>query len=349
MAKLSEQEFKKEVSQGFKNLYLIYGEEKYLVKNYTDYLVKKVAGKEPNDFDLVRLSSGASVDTINAACEQLPVLSRYKCVVVSDMDIDERSESELKTLLDMCSDIYEDCVLIFTMPTLQKDGKKSKKLQKLAALTAKIGTVLELSKRGDIALESQLVSWAEKQDCILSRINASKIISLCSTDMNTLKNETDKLCAYVCDREKKEITEADIKLLTVKNTEVRIFALSDSVARNDLAGAMRQLDALFEQKERPEVILSVLSSTYVDMYRVRVAVESGRKASDAAKDFDYGKRDFVLKKAESNSRNYQTSTLRKFLDAILDTDAALKSTRAEPRILLETLVERLILIAGEKN
>ena len=345
MAKLSEQEFKKMLSSGIPDkLYLIYGEEKYLVKGYTGRLVEKVAGKKPSDLDFVRLGAETPLEEIFSASEQLPILSEYKCVVVSDYNIEALSENDLKLLSEYCEDTSPSTVLIFTMPTLVTEqkkggGKAASKLSKFVGTVSKYGTVVEFSKRDGSALEKQLISWAAKQGCELSTMNASKIISMCSTDMTALKNEVDKLCAYTGEG---RITEEAIKLLVTRNTEVRIFALSDCIASGDYNGAYMQLYGLFGQNEKPEVILSVLSSVYMDMYRAKVAAESGKSISELASDFKYGKREFLLKNAGKRASRYTVQGLRRILGLILETDMKLKSSTAARQILLETLIARII-------
>ncbi len=352
MAKLTEQEFKKEVTaKNFKKIYLIYGEEKYLVKKYTQALINKAVGKNPTEFDLAKLNADTPLETIFAASMQISMFSEMKCVLVSDYEIDALSESDYQQLEKFIGEIPDSTMLLFSMPTLSQDSKKptakkTSKLKKFAAAVTKAGTVLELAKMGDIALEQQLAAWAEKNGCKLDRINASKIIAMCGTDMTALKNEIDKLSAYA---DGNEITEQIIKKLVVKNTEVRIFALSDCILRSDFNGAYRQLNDLFEQNEKPEIILSVLSSVFVDMYRMRAASESGKKAADVAADFQYGKREFVLKNAYNQSKKYSTKTLRRFLDIILETDIKLKSTRGNARILMETLLSKLIVAIREES
>ena len=64
-------------------------------------------------------------------------------------------------------------------------------------------------------------------------------------------------------------------------------------------------------------------------------------------DFKYGKREFILKNAQNNSRRYSTKTLRRFLDIILDTDMKIKSTPSDNRILIETLISRLLIAVRE--
>lgn len=345
MAKLTERDFKKEVTaKAFSKIYLIYGDEKYLVRHYTSFLVNKALGKNPTEFDLIRLGSDTPLENIFAASRQISMFSEIKCVLVSDYDIDALSEGDYHLLEQFTSEIPDGTILIFSMPTLIKDVKKSGKLKKLAQTAAKAGTVLELEKKEDIALEQQLVTWAEKRNCTLSRINASKIIAMCSTDMTTLHNEMEKLCAYADGR---EITEKMIYLLVVKSSEARIFALSDCVVRNDFNAAYQQLHRLLEQNEKPEIILSVLSSAFIDMYRMKMASESGVTAAQVAADFKYGKREFLLRNAANNAKKYSAATLRNILNIILDTDIKLKSTRASSRILLETLLSELMLAMKE--
>ena len=351
MARLSEQDFRKELSAGdFSRVYLIYGEEKYLVREYTKRLCTKIAGKEPSDFDYIRLSASTPVEDIFYACEQFPLFSKYKCVVVSDYDINALSESDMKLMIKNCEDIAPSAVLIFTMPTLTAEGgkndKKSSKLQKLASALQKSGTVLELTHRDDIALESQLAAWAEKDGCKLTKLNASRIISLCGTDMNALRNEIDKLVSYANGG---EITREMIGVLVVKNTEARIFALSDCISNGDHSGAYSQLYALLEQNEKPEMILSVLGSVYIDMYRAKTASESGVSVSQTASDFKYGKREFLLKNAGKRAARFSTAALRNILDIIIETDIRMKSRPDDRRILLETLIARLIVATNAKN
>ena len=351
MAKLTEQEFQKELSSGeIGSLYFIGGEEKYLVKKYTSKLIEKVSGKKPSAFDLVRLGSSSSQEEIFSVSEQLPLFNQRKCVLVSDLAVESLNDSDIKLYEEFFLDISPSTVLVFSMPTANTaDSKKAGdtkagKSKRFLALIEKYGTVLIIPKREGASLERQLIDWAKRNGSVLSRNNASKIIEMCGTDMTLLKNEIDKLSSYANGQ---EITEQMIAMLTVKNTEVRVFALSNCLSSGDYRGAYDQLNDLFGQNEKPEVILSVLSSVYVDMYRMRVATESGKTISDVASDFKYGKREFLLKSAYNNSRKYSTETLRAILDVILHTDKDLKSKPYNSRILMETLLAKLMLTVRE--
>ncbi len=164
--------------------------------------------------------------------------------------------------------------------------------------------------------------------------------------MNALKNEIDKLSAYVNGG---EITADIIQLLCVKNSETKSYYLSRYIMKNDFNSTYNELNTLFAQGEKPEIILSGLSSALIDMYRAKTASECGKSIGEAAKDFKYGNREFVLKNAGYSAAKLSTETLRRMLDAVLDTDIRMKSTRADARILLETLVAKMLLIVKEGN
>lgn len=349
MAVVNEQDFKKDaLSEKFSRLYFICGEEKYLVKKYTEYLYSKIKGKNTSGFDMDILPSSADIENICQSAEQLPLMSERRCVCVNDFNFEVLSENDLKSLIAFCSDLPESTVLIFSQPTLTYDIKKASKTKKFTAAAEKYGTVLRIDKKGDIALSRQVVSWAKKLGCEISDINAMKLIECCGTDMNNLRNEVEKLCAYI---ESGTITEETIRLISVKNIEARIFALSDAVVRRDYSSAYRQLDILFYQREKPEFILGVLSTTFVDMYRVKTVVESGGKTSMLKDIFPsaYKNKEFKLRNAERDMKRYSAASISKILNAIADTDVRLKSSGGNGRILLEALIARILLIVKEDS
>ncbi len=342
MAKLNEQSFRKELSSDkLSNLYMIYGDEKYLVRKYTDALISAAVGKEASEFDLYKFNSETPLENIFNAAEQLPMFTERKCVCVTDYNINSLSEGDYKQLEAFCSDIAPTTVLVFTMPTLMPDSKKkSNKLTKFIAFAEKAGNVLELKKLDETALRNRIMSWCEKGGCKIDRVNASKIISYVGNDLNTLKNETDKLCAYADGR---EITEETVKKLCIRNTESNIYALSDCISKNDFDAAYKQLGFLFEQNQPPEMILSILSSSFIDMYRMKAASEAGKSINEVAEDFNYGKRSFLLKRAGTSAARYSKESLREIFEAILEADIKLKSTRADSRIVIEVLTAKLLL------
>ena len=108
------------------------------------------------------------------------------------------------------------------------------------------------------------------------------------------------------------------------------------------------LEQLFAQNEEPLSILGALSASYVDMVRVRAALESGGTAQDAARYGDYKGREFRLRNAQRAARNLTQGALRKSLHLLLEADLALKGSRLDGRIILDELVAKLLLASREE-
>ena len=105
---------------------------------------------------------------------------------------------------------------------------------------------------------------------------------------------------------------------------------------------------LFYEKEKPEIILSLLSGAYVDMYRVRMAIESGIDVQEIPLHFNYTKKEFLLKRAQTNSKGISTTSLLKMIDLLFEADKRIKSTSADKRIVIETLITQLFLTANRE-
>lgn len=350
MAKLTENEFKKNISlKNFKNVYFIYGEEKYLVKHYSKSLIEKIVGKKPSDFNFQQIKNTDKIDDIIQSAEMLPLGIDMKCVFVSDYDVNSLSESDFKKIMEFISDIPPACTVIFSLSTLIFDTKKiSSKWKKFMDIIDKFGIILVCDKRTDTALEKQLVSWAEKVGVKMYPNVANKLIKMCGTDLLMLRNELEKLCAY---SGYTEVTADMVADISTKNLETNIFRLSTAIFTGNSNLAFEIIDILFYQREKAVSILAVLSLAYIDIYRVRVAYESGKNINEISNFFkEYkGNSSFRLKNAEKISSKISTTALRKSIHCIVQADTTLKSTKVNERMLIENLIAKLLLLAGGKN
>jgi len=347
MPEITEAEFKKQIEKSdYSNLYVLYGEEKYLVGSYAKKLISKAAGNTFSDFNLQRFDDSASIDGIAAAVEALPFMAERKCVAVSDLNVEGLRAQEISKLDELISNIPETTVLILYLPTTVIDYKKDKKWKKFLTSANQFGCTLQLKKRSNSDLEKLLCTSATKRDCVLSRVNAARIIGYCGSDMQTLMNELEKLCSFT----QGEITAQVIDQIVVKNLETRVYDLSKAIIAGEYDKAYGVLDLLFYQNEEPVSILAVLSSAYIDMYRVRTSVQSGCQVMEPAKHFDYARKEFCLTNAERDSRKLTSSMLRQSLGVLLKADTALKSARGDRRITMEKLIAQLLIIAqGERS
>lgn len=343
MPEITEMELKKQISKSkFQNLYFLYGEEKYLISYYMKKLAEKAAGNQFQDFNFQKFDGGeAGADQIADAVQALPFLSERKCVLVTDPDVDARKAAEAKKWKEMVSTLPETTVLVVAVPNSEFEEKQKKGGKKFLDFMKKYGCTVRFDRRTGAQLKKILCSGAQKRGCTLSPRNADRLVASCGFDLTTLLHELEKLCSYV---KEGEITAQEIDRIATKNLEARVFDLAKAVLSGSGDRAYSILDALLEQGEEPVAILSVLSSNYLDLYRVRASLQSGLSAMEPARYFDYARKEFRLKNAERNAERYPDGMLKGSLKELLAADLALKGARGSRRTVLEKLIARLLIL-----
>lgn len=345
MPEINETRLKEQIAKNqLGSLYFLYGEEKFLVKRDILRMTKKLSAVDFPEFNYNEFPHTAAVDAIADAAEALPFMAERKCVTVSDLNIEALSASEMNKLYQLIESVPETTTLIFFLPTLEIDVKKSAKWRSFIKKVNDMGYTVCYARRSDSDLEKFLCREAEKSGCALSRALANKIIRYTGNDLNALTNEIAKLCAFAGSG---EITGEQVERIVTKNMETTVFLLSNALVRGDYSKAYSLLDLLINQGEKPITILSVLSSAYIDMYRVCAAIQSGRTSLAPAEYGDYKGRDFRLKYAERDMRDLSLEVLRESIALLLECDLSLKLSTGEAmdRIALEKLFSKLLYAA----
>lgn len=340
MASLTENELKSQIkSCKLNNLYLLYGEEKYLISHYTNKLIDVALNGTINDFNFKKFKdSNISVDSLEESIEVLPFLSSKKCIVVSDLELEKFSVTEIKKLKEIVSKIPETTVLIISQSNIEANTYKSSKWNGFIKLIEKHGNAVNFKKLSRLSLEKQIINWARKLNLNISQNSIEKLIEYCGDDLLNLRSELEKLSAFV---DNGEITEDDIELLVGKKAEANVFDLTKAVSQNNYDRALKILHVLLEKKEEPVAILSLLASNYIDMYRVKVAKNLGVPTNQIAELFDYKRKEFRLNLASKACENYSVKDLRKYISFLKEIDLKLKSSKDDNKILLEELLVKL--------
>ncbi len=342
MAALTEQEFKKMLSAGeLPMLCLVMGDEDYLKKHYVSQLEKKSVDEAMAQFNLHRINSESFVfDDLYQVAQSMPFMSERNCVVVKDLAVDKMKNDDFEVLLDLLGDPPETCVMVFWMDSVALDEKKEKSKLFIKAVDS-AGVVLRLDKMSGSQLYKLLENGAKKRGCEMSRDVSGYMVKCVGDDLNLLLNELEKLCFY---KGSGELTRRDVDTICVRSLDASVFDLSKALVSGTAAQAFSILGDLLAQKEKPVVILGTLISSYVDMYRAQVALNSGAAADAAAQVFNYKRREFRLKNAARSSTQMSMEQLRTCLEILADADARIKSTALDERRILEETMLKLILI-----
>ena len=344
MARISEQELKEQIKNGdFSNVYFIFGEESYLKEYYIKKLKKKLADGAFADFNFHQYDNkNSTINDILQDAQTLPMMSDYTFILVCDYPLD-KSADDMKALKEFFKDIPDTCVLVFWYDNIEIDLKKSAKWKSIEGAFAKAGSSVNLEKRTESELAKLIIGKAKKRNCAIDMNNARYLISVVGNDIQTIFNELEKICSFANSKGITEITKKEIDELAVKSLQARIYDLSKYILASNSDGAYSILNTLFAQKEEPISILAVVSSYYVDMYRVKCAKAANKSEFELAEYYSYKGRDFIIRNASRDCRNISIESLRESIDILQNTDELMKSSSIDKNLLLEETVAKLLL------
>lgn len=342
MAIVFEEVLKKNIAKGeLLPVYILFGEDGFLKKSYSDKIGKKIA--EPDDiFNYCKFGENAELQEVYDAAMQFPFMGDKKYIELCDWDFEHCSKSELDMLCELLSDMPDSAVFVLRFDSIEVDSKKSAKFKKLVAAAEKSGGIaVNLNHRKAPELVKMLCDGAAKRGCRMDSGVARYLIETAGDDINLLGNELTKLCAFANGG---NITRETVDAVCIKTVEAYVYNLSKHILACNAAEALNCLDELFFARIEPMIILHTVSSVYVDMFRIYAAKEQGLSIKDVAEKFGYKGKEFVLERAAVDLRKFDFKRLNLSLNALTAADKSLKSFGADGRIILEQLIIRLIYI-----
>lgn len=347
MPAITENELKKQIREGsLSRAYLLYGDEKFLIETYAARLREKAVPKGRDGFNVQSFDgTGDVAEALTDFAEQFPMMADCKCAMVCDYEAEKKSADELKKMAALLSDIPPYCVLIFWMDSVEVNEKKSAKWRNFIKQIQAAGQTAAINRRTGGELNKILCETARKRGCLLSERDASYLVNLCGSALNTLLSELEKLINYTGEG---EITREAMDKLCIKTLSSSAFDMAKAILRREYDRAYAILDELFYQREEPVSILSAISMSYVDLYRAKVCKTSPDvKLADIVQKFGYYGKDFRIKNAMRDCASMDLSVLRGSLDILLAADQTLKSQKTQGRVVLEQTIARLVVLNGK--
>lgn len=344
MGKINLSELKLDIkNNNFKRVYFLYGEEDFLLSHYSNLLCNAVHKNQLKEFNFQKFNEETPVQEIAYAAQAVPMMSEFKCVFLNNFDINNLKGSELDKLCELISSLPGSTVLVIKNKEKPKSNKDTKKILNLIE---KQGAVLEIKKLTEAETARQLTRWAKTQGCELDLTDASFLVNFTEANLNNLKQEMEKLCAYC--KDKKIIKREDIEKLSVKSVNASVFSIADYICTGNIDKALIEFDKLIFQKEEPIMILAVLASAFIDMYRVKVADFYKKTDAYLLENFDYKNKAFKLRIARKNARYFSLLNLQKIMELFAQADIILKSEKCNNKIIIEKLFMEINLLKNSK-
>ena len=259
-------------SGSFSRIYLLYGDEQYLVNQYRDMLIKALV----NDGDTMNYTSYTSdtfnPDSVYQDMITMPFLAEHRVVVVNGSGYFDGSDP---AFIESVNQIPESNVVIFC----EQKVNKAKKAY-LAASKSPDVTVLEFK-----GLEkSDLIAWLGSilgEGGLKVKLSVpEKILDACGSDadMYMLENEARKVHDYCID--KGVVGPEDVALLCSNAVEDKIFDMCRAISQKNAAVAISQYQDLIKLKKSVVTIMGRIQAQYNQLLDVKILLEEGKKPAD---------------------------------------------------------------------
>ncbi len=343
---LTDTELIKSIRKGdIRGVYFFWGKDVASSESIAKKLRDKLLPKDQRDLNY-RFITGAdfSASEISDIIEALPIFADRTVTLINDLNADNLKKDEQDTLFKAITDLdpTTTTLIFYTTGVDLAAGKKAltPKNKKLCDHISKLGGIVtEFQQKKPNELVNHIQSRLTPVGCFMSPKNAEYLASLQNCSILMIDNELDKLSAYVGSG---EITKEMIDLLVSDQLETDAYKLSRAVLSGKGGEAFKTLDKLYSRQAEPIVLLSVISGSFMDLYRAKTAVIGGYSQSDVVSDFSYRGREFAVKNAFRDCMSIPLEKLRYGLSVLSQCDIDMKSKRTDPKILLEEAISRIL-------
>lgn len=328
-------------------LYLLYGEERYLLETKLKK-IKKEFGETVKGINFIQIDEN-NVSELISDIETPAFGYPSKLIIAKNTGLFKKEKKTAKgktdssetkrkanTLTDKIAEYIEghkevleqDVTLVFVEEEADKNS--------LYKVIEKVGEVTNF----------ELLKMPQLIDNIKKICNAYKVgidyettkyfIECCGTNMQDLINEIRKLIEYVGTNG--IITKTDVDKLSIKQLDSVIFDLTDNLGKKDITKALEVLNNLLYSKEPIQKILITLYNHFKKLYIVKLA-ERYKKDLATAMNLKPNQI-FLTSKYKAQARYFNTKELRKILEELIDLDANYKIGLIDLNIGLEAILCR---------
>ena len=233
-----------------KNIYLLYGEEKYdLNKKITS--IKKEFDKVENGVNLFYITKD-NIDTLKDVLTEVTFFGSHKLVIIK--------ETNLKFDVEMLKDIDEDIVVVIVEESIDKRLSSYKTLSKIA----QVHEFKVLDRR---AMTTYVYDLLKRYNLNTTFDTADYFVEVCGLDKNNNINEIKKLVIYMDDN--KNLTKEIIDKVCSKTLNAKIFDVLNKIVNKDKKNAISALDDILKQKESIIKIYIMLYKQIKQMYMIK--------------------------------------------------------------------------------
>lgn len=318
-------------SKQFHKMYLLYGSERYLIRQYTEKLKAALCAPDDTMNTHFYQRKGILPEELIDLAETLPFFAEHRVIFVEDSGLFKAGGDKLAEYL---ADSCESTIFVFT--DYEVDSKCKSKLFK--AVDAN-GLSIEFQNLDDATLFRWVASRIKKEQKQISEATLRLFLEKNTNDMQSIEMELEKLFCYCLGKD--TIEREDVEEICVATITDNIFDLVEALGFGNHKKALDIYYELIAAKEEPMRILSAISRQFHVLLQTKELLAKGFNNQAIAP--KVGLKPFIVGKYVNQCRNFTLPILRKALKQCVEAETNIKTGK----MIDNVSVELLILTIGE--
>ena len=311
--------------RSFRPVYLLYGEETFLVNSYKNRLKEAVLGDDTMNFSRYE-GKGIDVGELIRQADTMPFFAEKRLILVEDSGFFKASSEALASYLPSMPDTT--CI-VFAESQVDKRNKLYKMVKEL-------GYAAEM-QRQDTA---QLARWAggilAREGRKITGRTMELFLSMTGEDMENIRMELEKIISYTMGKE--VITDDDVKAVCTVQVTNRIFDMVSAIVNRQTRKAMDLYEDLLTLKEPPMRILFLIARQFNQILQVKELMAKGMDKGSIASRLKM--QPFVVGKTMPQARQFSRGQILECVRLCVEAEEAVKSGRLQDRLAVELLIAR---------
>ena len=319
------------------SLYLLYGEELFLLENSLRK-IKTLFGDVVKGINFISIDETnigeliSDIETPAFGYEKKLIIARNTGILKKE---GKRKNAELTKLKEKINEyLNENIKIINESVVLVCVEEEADSKQELYKTIDKLGTVCKFDYQKPIQIEKRLKAICNGYKVQIDSATIQYLIECCGTNMQDLINEIRKLIEYAGENGK--IQKEDIDKLAIKKMESIIFELTDNLGKKDITKALEVLKNLIYAKEPIQKILITLYNHFKKIYFTTLAVKYKK---DVVNSLNLKpSQTFLVNKYKNQARYFKEKELKEILESLRDLDYNYKNGLIDLEIGLESIL-----------
>ncbi len=317
-------------------VYLVYGEESYLLDQAVDAILKLAAPEGLNAFNFDSFQGkDLKPDTFAQALEMLPFMCKRRVVLVRDMQ-----EANLKEL-DVLSKYLDDpspttCLVIHAMTSHKTLDGRSSLVQKLK----KHAQVGEFKAFYEQDAEQFVHKQAAQRGMRLDPEASAYLMRALGTSLSALDQALEKIDLYLGAAPEQSgpraVTRELLEEIIAETRLGSVFELTEALGDRKLEVAMHLLDRMMISGESAIGINMMIARHFRILNKLKDPSVRGLSNNDTAKAL--GLSAYFLKDYQRHADKFSSQEVEAILYALLGVDMALKSSKLSDQVIMQALL-----------